>query len=375
MKVGVTLFGQNYTDWERYQSGAFERQPRVHDSQAYEEEMAIGDLVEPLGFDSLWTVEHHFTPYTMVPDPVQLLTYFAGRTKRIDVGTMVIVLPWHDPVQTAEKIAMLDNMLQGRKLTLGFGRGAGRVEFDGLRVPMGESRERFLEALAVVRAALTNERFSFEGKHYQLPEMSIRPQPRSKDLTERMFCAWGTPSSMPMAANSGLGALFIPQKTWEEYAEDMRGFNEVRAKNGWAPMKPVVATWVYCHEDPDEAWKGALEYMGNYSDSARRHYEFDDPEHFKAANGYEHYANLSEAMKNVDPGVGRQLFANSQVWGTPEMCVEKFGKIRDLVDAEEFVLVFKYGAIPQEKALASMQLFADKALKQVQAMGEPAGVR
>ena len=203
MKVGITLFAQNYTDWDRYQAGDFERRPMIHDSQAYEEELRIGDLAEPLGFDSLWTVEHHFTPYTMVPDPLQMLTYFAGRTERIDMGTMVVVLPWHDPVQTAEKISMLDNMLRGRKLTLGFGRGAGRVEFDGLRIPMGESRERFLEALAVVRSALANERFSFEGKHYDIPETSIRPQPRSNDLAERMYCAWGTPSSCFFQYNGG----------------------------------------------------------------------------------------------------------------------------------------------------------------------------
>jgi alkanesulfonate monooxygenase SsuD/methylene tetrahydromethanopterin reductase-like flavin-dependent oxidoreductase (luciferase family) len=369
MKVGITLFAQNYTDWDRYQSGAFDRKPMMHDSQAYDEEMQLGDLCEPLGFDSLWTVEHHFTPYTMVPDPLQMLTYFAGRTQKIDFGTMVIVLPWHDPVQTAEKIAMLDNMLRGRKLTLGFGRGAGRVEFESLRIPMGESRERFLEALAVVRAALTNERFSFEGKHYQIPETSVRPQPRSADLTDRMYCAWGTPSSMPMAANSGLGALFIPQKSWAEYAEDMKGFNEVRSQNGWGPMKPVVAVWIYCHENEQQAWDDAVEYMGNYSDSARRHYEFDDPQHFKETKGYEHYAQMSEAAMSIDRDVARKGFAMSQVWGTPEMCVAKLKEIRDLVDAEEFVLVFKYGAIPQEKAVASMRLFAEKALKEVQGLG------
>lgn len=367
MRVGITLFGQNYADWDRYQAGEWDSPMQTPDWKCYEEEIEIGSQAEPLGFDSLWTVEHHFTPYTMVPDPTQLLSYFAGKTSRIDVGTMVIVLPWHDPVQTAEKIAMLDNMLKGRKLTLGFGRGAGRVEFDSLRIPMGESRERFLEALTVVRSALTSERFSFEGKHYQIPPTSVRPQPRSDDLTDRMYCAWGTPSSMPMAAGSGLGALFIPQKSWEEYAEDMKGFNEVRRQNGWEPMRPIVAVWIYCHRDPEEAWDGALEYMGNYSDSARRHYEFDDPEHFKATKGYEHYAQMSEAAQKVDPALARMGFANSQVWGTPQMCIDKLKKIRDLVDAEELILVFKYGAMPQQKALASMELFAEECLTKVQA--------
>ncbi len=89
-------------------------------------------LAEPLGFDSLWGVEHHFTDYTMCPDVLQFLTYMAGRTKRVKLGSMVVVLPWHDPMRVAEEISMLDHMSSGR-LILGIGRGAGRVEFDGFR--------------------------------------------------------------------------------------------------------------------------------------------------------------------------------------------------------------------------------------------------
>jgi alkanesulfonate monooxygenase SsuD/methylene tetrahydromethanopterin reductase-like flavin-dependent oxidoreductase (luciferase family) len=120
-------------------------------------------MVEPLGFDSLWGVEHHFSPYTMLPDVLQFLTYMAGRTRRIGFGSMVVVLPWHDPVRVAEQIAMLDMYCRDRELTLGFGRRAGRIEYDGFRVPMSESRERFSEAAEIVRMALTQERFSYHG--------------------------------------------------------------------------------------------------------------------------------------------------------------------------------------------------------------------
>ena len=82
MKVGVTLFAQNYTDWDRFEAveaGATDAPPqRISDAQIYQEQFHLGDLVEPLGFDSLWTVEHHFTPYTMVNNPTQFLAYFAG---------------------------------------------------------------------------------------------------------------------------------------------------------------------------------------------------------------------------------------------------------------------------------------------------------
>jgi hypothetical protein len=86
MKVGVSLFAQNYVDWDRYEAaeaGLPEgRAPQlVTDAQIYREQFQLGRLVEPLGFDSLWTVEHHFTPYTMINNPTQFLAYFAGCTE------------------------------------------------------------------------------------------------------------------------------------------------------------------------------------------------------------------------------------------------------------------------------------------------------
>ena len=105
----------------------------------------------------------------MIPNPVQFLSYFAAHTHHIQLGTAVIVLPWHDPVRIAEEIALLDVMSGGRTI-YGFGRGAGSVEYDGLRVPMEESRDRFAEMANIVRMALTQPRFSYDGRFYKIPE-------------------------------------------------------------------------------------------------------------------------------------------------------------------------------------------------------------
>ena len=114
---------------------------RLTDQDVYREELRLADLVEPLGFDSIWSVEHHFTDYTMCPDVLQFLTYMAGRTRRVALGSMVVVLPWHDPLRVAEEVSMLD-AISGGRLILGLGRGAGKVEFDGFRLSMDESRAR-----------------------------------------------------------------------------------------------------------------------------------------------------------------------------------------------------------------------------------------
>ena len=71
-------------------------EPGRPDVAVVSDHLAMGDLAEPLGFDSLFALEHHFTGYAMSPAPLQLLAYYAGRTKRIMFGTAVIVLPWHD---------------------------------------------------------------------------------------------------------------------------------------------------------------------------------------------------------------------------------------------------------------------------------------
>src|SRR2546426_921678 len=101
MRVGMTVVFQNPHDVQS-------------DHAVYADELHLADLAEPLGFDSIWGVEHHFTDYTMCPDVLEFLTYMAGRTRRVQLGSMVVVLPWHDPVRVAEQVSMLDTMSQGR---------------------------------------------------------------------------------------------------------------------------------------------------------------------------------------------------------------------------------------------------------------------
>src|SRR6201981_2921007 len=124
-------------------------EPGRSDSSVIHEHFVLGDLAEPLGFDTLMALEHHFTGYAMSPAPLQLLAYFAGRTRRITLGTAVIVLPWHDPIRVAEGIALLDIMCGGRFL-FGFGRGAASVEYEGFRIPLDEARPRFVEAANII---------------------------------------------------------------------------------------------------------------------------------------------------------------------------------------------------------------------------------
>ena len=375
MKIGVHFNYQNYSDWKRFEGRASGPQP-VSDAQLYEEELHLGGLVEPLGFDSYWAIDHHFSPYIMTGGALQHLTYFAGKTERIDFGTMVIVLPWYDPVMVAEQVSVLDNMLEGRALTLGLGRGAAQREFDAYRIPMGESRSRFSEALEVLRKALTQEWFSHEGEFYTIPETTIRPRPRNpQQLVDSMRAAWVSPETLPIAANAGLGMLMTNQKSWEEYRDDVRNFNAVRAETGRDPVQPTVVANVCCFDTEEEAWATILRHTTEAQLSVEKHYHFSDAEHFRKAGGYKFYQSFEKTLSKKTPEEIGEFTAKPQAWGTPNMVLEKLHAIQETTGAEELVMNFRMGGMPVETAERSMRLFASEVLPALQAMEAPLSPR
>jgi alkanesulfonate monooxygenase SsuD/methylene tetrahydromethanopterin reductase-like flavin-dependent oxidoreductase (luciferase family) len=371
MRIGVHFNYQNFADWERFEA----RGPgpaAVPDQRIYEEELHLGGLVEPLGFDSYWAIDHHFSPYIMTGGAVQHLTYFAGKTSRIDVGTMVIVLPWYDPVLVAEQVSVLDNLLQGRRLTLGLGRGAAKREFDAYRVSMDESRDRFAEALDVLRAALTQEWFSHDGRFYHIPETTIRPRPRNPEaLVSRMRVAWTSPETLPIAANAGLGMLMTNQKQWEEYREDVRAFNAVRVERGRAPIQPTVAVNVACFDTEAEAWETIRRHSVEAQLSVRRHYGWEEADRFRATKGYEQYAKFGELLQRKTPAEVGEHHARPQAWGTPDQVFEKLRHVQRMTSAEEIVVNVRYGAMPAATAERSMRLFAAEVLPRLHALDAP----
>src|SRR5216117_3814207 len=131
---------------------------------------------EELGFDEIWLTEHHFIDYGLSVDPAALASAAASRTQRIRIGLAAAILPFHHPVRLAEQMALVDIISNGR-LDVGVGRGNRPMEFRGYRVPQEESRDRFDEAVEIMRRAWTEERFSYDGRFFKVPEMSVIPKP------------------------------------------------------------------------------------------------------------------------------------------------------------------------------------------------------
>ena len=337
---------------------------KVSDHQIYRDELRLADLAEPLGFQSIWGVEHHFTDYTMCPDVIQFLTYMAGRTEKVQLGSMVIVLPWHDPMRVAEEVSMLDNLSDGRMI-LGIGRGLARVEYGGFGQDMSQSRARFVESAEMLLNGLENGYCEYDGELIKQPLRDIRPAP-FKSFKGRTYAAAISPESSRIMAELGVGLLIIPQKPWEEVAKELNTYRDVYLSVNQAEAPPpVVVSFTFCHEDEDLARAKARQYVGAYWESVMEHYEFK-ADHLKDIKGYEYYGNMTEKIVQYGDDEVMDFFVNLQVWGTPEQCYEKTLAIRERTGSDTFVASFSYGGMPYSEAEQSMRLFAVEVMPELQ---------
>ena len=353
MKVGIAL-------------NMLQKQGRS-DAEVFAEHLALGDLAEPLGFDSLWSLEHHFTGYAMSPSPTQLLSYYAGRTKRIALGTAVIVLPWHDPVRVAEQIALLDVLCGGRCL-FGFGRGAASVEYAGFRVAMEEARARFVESAKIVVTALANESFEWDGEFFKIPRMSIRPRPISHP-ERRFYASSVSPESAEIMAKLGFGVLVIMQNEWPKAAQDIERYQQISTSVGHTPRPPIILTNVSCAESRAEAQERGEQYLSRKWDSIDTHYHFSDG-HLANVKGYEFYGGMAKTYSKMKDESFRkkatEFYVKIQVVGTPDDCIQQVAELRRLTGLDHLVTEFGFGGMPHEDAELNMRLFADRVVPVLQ---------
>jgi alkanesulfonate monooxygenase SsuD/methylene tetrahydromethanopterin reductase-like flavin-dependent oxidoreductase (luciferase family) len=269
---------------------------------------------------------------------------------------MVVVLPWHDPLRVAEQVAMLDVMSGGRVI-LGIGRGLGRVEFDGFRVPMDESRARFVESAELLLRGLEDGVAVHDGAHVKQPRVAIRPKP-PRTFRGRTYAAAVSPESSRIMAQLGIGILIIPQKPWEQVVAELADYRQIyREVNGSPAPPPICAGWTFCDPSAERAREMALRYIGGYWRTVLKHYELRG-EHLAHVKGYESYARLQEIVRDGGADALTEFFLSLQVWGTPEQCFARVMDVRERTGAESFVAAFSYAGMPYADAEASMRLFA-----------------
>jgi probable F420-dependent oxidoreductase len=207
---------------------------------------------EHLGFDYLWTTEHHFMPDGYSPSVLPLCAAIAAKTSRIRLGTQILIVPLYDPLRLAEDIATVD-LISGGRFELGVGLGYRLAEFEKFGVEFKSRGRRADEALTVVRAALHNEEVSYSGSSFTYERVRVMPRP-----VQTRIPIW-------LGANSGAGARraarvadgLLGAAHAEEFQKEWRRLG----RSGEPRVRIGAVPWAFVSEDPEAAWSRVGPYV------------------------------------------------------------------------------------------------------------------
>lgn len=302
--------------------------PGSTDEQLYEAMLADVDYHRALGFEVAWMIEHHFSDYYPTPDPLMYLAHLAARDPQLELGTAVLVTPWHEPLRLAEQIAMLSQMTD-RPLHLGMGRGTAKYEYDAFGVDMGEARDRFRETYEILRLALSGERFEYAGDRLKVPtKVQMRPQPRLEQVN--LYGAIGSPSSAAIMAELGLPPIctsigdFAKQK---ETIDQWRAAAEERGVNTDVQL-PIMVNCIVAESD-EKALAQAEEHIPRFMQAQVDHYTADEVD-WASIKGYEQWAAVFGRMKKLTEPSSIGGWAAYQLVGSPETVRERMQHLLDI---------------------------------------------
>jgi len=293
--------------------GPVRRPDDTGDRDAYTRYIESVVEAESLGFYGTYLVEHHFTGRGQVSASIGLLTYLAGITSTIRLGTAVVVVPWHNPALLAEQAATLD-LLSGGRLDLGLGRGYRDLEFNGFGVPRAEAMDRFEDTLAFLRQAwTTNERFTFNSDYWTLKDVMIEPKPIQQPHPP-MWVGAAREASIRKAAADGL-RLFLDQvSTFDEVKDRLAIYRQAQAKAG-IPANPydvaltrplLLASNSAERQQMLESHLGTLEYLADSTSKSENNPFYSAPEQ------------------------RRERVEQSAIIGEPAECTERLMRLRDI---------------------------------------------
>jgi alkanesulfonate monooxygenase SsuD/methylene tetrahydromethanopterin reductase-like flavin-dependent oxidoreductase (luciferase family) len=331
--------------------GAYDREAGA---QAYRGMVERMQFVEALGFDWVSVSEHHYSPQRLTPNPIVSAAHLAACSQKIKIAVLGPIISQSNPVQVAEELAMLDNLLPGR-LVVGMLRGiTGEYLTYGLNP--AEARERTTEGMELVLKAWTEPQpFGWQGRHYQFRTVSVWPRPTQQPHpptyalgTSRESCEFAARHHL------GLGASYAP---FEVVAKATRYYREACRQYGWQP-------------EPEQIIYRANILMAESDEEAGELLE----KQRDARRGFSPSPRVRDALLQLDsrnvagearrPNVGGAQPTNFV--GGPDTVVEQINRCRNEVGAGVIDLMFQIPASGDLGFLMrSLELFGKKVLPRV----------
>ena len=297
------------------------------------EVIGLAEAAESAGLSSIWVAEHHFHDGGVCPAPSVLLAALSQRTRRLRLGVLVSVLPYHNPIALAEEYALVDQLSAGR-LNLGVGSGYVPLELEGFGVDPSTKRERFDQAYDTMLAALRGETVAWGGAPVRL---NVRPV---QTPTPPVTIAVQRREAVPFVARRGVGIALVPYATLngpEELAEEVQEYR--RSLPSGVTGHVAAALHIYAGPHPDRA-RAALQ---RYLDARLAH----------RSAFFEQKARADPVLATVD-GVERQGFV---LIGRPDEVATRLRRFAS-IGLDEVLGIFDFGGLSSEDVRESVHALA-----------------
>ncbi len=249
-------------------------------AQTYTEFTELVQAIEGIGFDEAWVTEHHFTPHSLTPSPLLMMGHFLAHTQTLKLGSAAVLIGFHNPIEVAEQLAVL-NTLHPNRLLCGFAKG-GPFESQNAAFKANSelSRERMEEAVPALLGLLNSEKdpeknlekdlekhpdttqdqpspHTHQGKHYQWQGVALHPH--TVMPSSRFLLATSHPSSVRLAAENDLGLMAAQFWSQDKIAENIQQYQQAHSKGDAPDM--MAARGLFIDDDPVVAREKALAHI------------------------------------------------------------------------------------------------------------------
>jgi alkanesulfonate monooxygenase SsuD/methylene tetrahydromethanopterin reductase-like flavin-dependent oxidoreductase (luciferase family) len=324
------------------------RTPGTKVHEIYDGAVEQVKAAEANGFEISWFAEHHFSNYCVCPSPLMMLARLAGETRRIKLGSAVVVTPLYQPVRLISEIGMVDALTHGR-LVLGVGSGYQPYEFERFGETLEDAVPKLFEFMEMLELAFTRDVFSYDGKHYRLPETHIAPRPVN-GLPE-IWVAGDNPALHRLAARKGWAVMLTPRHaSVAQLLEARNRLAAVYAGEGLDATRVAIAPLRHVCITDDKA------EADNFMENARHQIRLSQSLRFREElmDG----TMLVEKPYKGEPPM--EEFARHMLVGNAELVAERLAALIAAARPKHMLLHFQAGASPQKTALRSIEQFASK---------------
>jgi alkanesulfonate monooxygenase SsuD/methylene tetrahydromethanopterin reductase-like flavin-dependent oxidoreductase (luciferase family) len=333
-------------------------------------------VADEVGFDTVWAVEHHFLEgYSHSSAPEVFLTACAAQTERIRIGhgAVVCVREINHPIRVAERAAMLDVISHGR-LEFGTARSSTWTELGGFEADPDRTKQDWDEFVRAIPGMWTQERFSWKGNCFSMPERAVLPKPVQKPHPPMWVTVTSAGTELD-AAERGLGCLGVATASLSEQERRTKEYHRrIQQSNPVGAVNDRVATlnFMYCHEDLKTAATRGMSFLGMFG-LLNSHLLFTREAY--PTTGYQSLGGLSAPAGSKGGG------NPGAAYGVPEgVCIGDPSAVIDAIKRWESVgvdqvnfLVNACEILPQEQVLESLRLFAREVIPAFRESGTDAG--